>query len=1039
MQIGPTASSQEQAVARNNDPVAKEGQVSGGVTRCPNGFEGQVANVEGRGHMGCAVERSGVRPLPTSLRFCLMHDDFESLSTSLKGFFDTFGVVPMAVRQPRTHEVEATGFSHVEPIRCIEGVHNDRMLGRPAHDKVVQVVPTAKLCLQHLASWRGMHHAGFWLGHGPPRDRCPFKGEQCSPLMDQRGRGVLTLVLLAMLMAMPFGAMASAEPSESLQVELDVTPLDRPWLTDGHALTLSAFLANPSEETVDTSTDPSCGLVLSIADQSGTTVVDGLQACRGQERGLSLAPGGEALETSFTVDAADLDLSTGTYDLHVSHPASGATASTTVDVQRAVAWPEDLLLEGISVLRTEVAEDGEVLLLRWRNAGSTPLDWPTEACTLHVVNAAWTPFASCQDEVEALAPWEVRLVTAITLDAGDLDDTGAFTLSTPSGERTVQHTPIGHESNTDALGFTLRLDGEDDAYRTGEIVQPTMRISNLGQDDLVVETTTTCRADWWAADATGHVVYDSRWNAPCVDLDDRRSLDVGEHLEFQGLGWSLVDAQGCTVPSGSYAIVARADDLALSAATTVTVEHEEAEGCASDDGLSIEAWLEQDEDVPPSLHIDVRPKEGATDLVLQGVCSGRMILYDEEGSPLLDQMVGCEGRHGRQYHLPSTDAVLRLDMGGFMLTTSEGNVLTDGTYAMEFHLQAARPVAHAATLTVGVESMETTDGNDAVVVEAPIRTEEGAWIGLQASGEACWVLQTGPSSYLSLSSAVPANWAPRADLRGIYTVQDADEAPACTGVDATPMVVLEVHEERMPAPAQAEGASAQDESEAVVEAPSDAAIVTPTVVVATVVSTSILGLLATAFLTNEAWRLPASSAGLWLVGFIGRTKETTDGRFQRGRIMGYLQANPGCHFRALMSALDLSNGQTTHHLRVLEREEQIWRRKDGRLIRFYPLTGDLHPGIAEEQLPVPPLSMDPNSLQGRILTMLDDDGLMGDFPTQAELARRLERSQQLISHHLRTLERYGLVEKQKMGVRSRYVLTREAIYLLERTDMERHS
>ncbi len=243
----------------------------------------------------------------------------------------------------------------------------------------------------------------------------------------------------------------------------------------------------------------------------------------------------------------------------------------------------------------------------------------------------------------------------------------------------------------------------------------------------------------------------------------------------------------------------------------------------------------------------------------------------------------------------------------------------------------------------------------------------------------------------------------------------------------------------MSTPAQAEGTSTQDGPEAVVEAPSDGQIITPTAVVATVVSTSILGLLATAFLTNEAWRLPASSAGLWLIGFIGRTKETTDGRFQRGRIMGYLQANPGCHFRALMGALDLSNGQTTHHLRVLEREEQIWRRKDGRLIRFYPLTRDLHPGIAEDQLPVPPLSMDPNSLQGRILTMLDDDGLMGDFPTQAELARRLERSQQLISHHLRTLERYGLVEKQKMGVRSRYVLTREAIYLLERTDMERRS
>ncbi|GIS27469.1 MAG: hypothetical protein CM15mP128_2280 [Methanobacteriota archaeon] len=43
--------------------------------------------------------------------------------------------------------------------------------------------------------------------------------------------------------------------------------------------------------------------------------------------------------------------------LHVSHPASGATASTTVDVQRALHGPEDLLLEGISVLRTEVAEE----------------------------------------------------------------------------------------------------------------------------------------------------------------------------------------------------------------------------------------------------------------------------------------------------------------------------------------------------------------------------------------------------------------------------------------------------------------------------------------------------------------------------------------------------------------------------------------------------------------------------------------------------------------------------------------------------------
>ena len=64
-------------------------------------------------------------------------------------------------------------------------------------------------------------------------------------------------------------------------------------------------------------------------------------------------------------------------------------------------------------------------------------------------------------------------------------------------------------------------------------------------------------------------------------------------------------------------------------------------------------------------------------------------------------------------------------------------------------------------------------------------------------------------------------------------------------------------------------------------------------------------------------------AGLWFLGLLGKTHETTDGRYQRGRLMGYLTANPGCHFRALMSALDMSNGQITHHLRVLESEEHV--------------------------------------------------------------------------------------------------------------------
>jgi DNA-binding transcriptional ArsR family regulator len=90
--------------------------------------------------------------------------------------------------------------------------------------------------------------------------------------------------------------------------------------------------------------------------------------------------------------------------------------------------------------------------------------------------------------------------------------------------------------------------------------------------------------------------------------------------------------------------------------------------------------------------------------------------------------------------------------------------------------------------------------------------------------------------------------------------------------------------------------------------------------------------------------------------------------------------------------------------------------------------------LEDDALPVPILAPDPLSLQGKILVLLDHDSQMGDFPTQAELAKRLDKSQQLISHHLRTLEKYGLIEGRRMGMRNRYKLTKEAMFLLETSD-----
>ena len=208
-----------------------------------------------------------------------------------------------------------------------------------------------------------------------------------------------------------------------------------------------------------------------------------------------------------------------------------------------------------------------------------------------------------------------------------------------------------------------------------------------------------------------------------------------------------------------------------------------------------------------------------------------------------------------------------------------------------------------------------------------------------------------------------------------------------------------------------------------------------TTIIIGVSTSTILGGLILFVGNTESLRIPTTTAGLWLLGLVGKTHETSDGRFQRGRLIGYLTANPGCHFRALMAALSMSNGQITHHLRLLENQELIWRVNDGRFVRYYPLNNSLYPGMNPENLPVPLLSPDPKSLQGKILTLLDDEHQYGEFPTQSELAKKLEKSQQLISHHLRTLQKYGLVEKRKMGIKNRYKLTKEAIFLLE-TDLE---
>ena len=129
----------------------------------------------------------------------------------------------------------------------------------------------------------------------------------------------------------------------------------------------------------------------------------------------------------------------------------------------------------------------------------------------------------------------------------------------------------------------------------------------------------------------------------------------------------------------------------------------------------------------------------------------------------------------------------------------------------------------------------------------------------------------------------------------------------------------------------------------------------------------------------------------------------------------------------------MSNGQLAHHLNVLESKERIWKRRDGRKVRYY--SAMLSRDTPEEDLPVPVLQPDPNSLQGKILEILDihENEILN--LSQKELAGKLETSQQLVSYHLKALEQWGLVVKEKVALRYRYRLTDRAILLINNHDL----
>jgi predicted transcriptional regulator len=139
---------------------------------------------------------------------------------------------------------------------------------------------------------------------------------------------------------------------------------------------------------------------------------------------------------------------------------------------------------------------------------------------------------------------------------------------------------------------------------------------------------------------------------------------------------------------------------------------------------------------------------------------------------------------------------------------------------------------------------------------------------------------------------------------------------------------------------------------------------------------------------------------LFLPLYVRLKKKDVLSHFTRGQIFGYIQANPGAHYNAIIQDLGLRNGVGAYHLKVLEREGFIKSMKDGIYKRFYP-----------SNMRIPEKRLHLSRVQKDILdTIQKHPGV-----TQKQISKLLDESKQVVNYNVKVLETAGLIRVDRVG------------------------
>ena len=867
-----------------------------------------------------------------------------------------------------------------------------------------------------------------------------------------------SLVLALILFFTLIGSVQAENEEQVITLTDGLEPHDGLHYFAGTVSSFEVSLKNTGINDVSIELNPSCMATFQIINENNEIVYDfdNHRLCPNQKRG-------ETLDSSEILDVGTINydwtnddgfLPEGTYIIRTIAGFDTVPADLEINLKHPLSLPSDLHFEADFSpfsLNSDSSTSSDVLLMSAKiyNSGMEAITITgLESCdVLWSITNQPTSLSNmgCGNGV-TIQGGESHHLGWITYSLSNIETNGVLTSSIwmmgSEDSATTQEWNHNLETLEDTSGLSLIVDSlslRDGVAPTGSEMDFDIFIRNDGPIARTVEYDTSCPSSIYIVNEMGALIHDDAWNDDdCQGPIETIKIQPSSIINLQETSISATYDAGCGWHGSQMAAVIKIPGQGIS--TSLPFEVKDglvAEQCRanlqSTDNIDlvIDSLIETEKGIELDLSVTNLGEEDFT-LMWEDDCVIRTNAMRDDDSRISSSTNGC-GIFDSVSILKTGDSIDIPDIPVDLILKDD---ILDGTHLIQITLRSYPSLE--MEITHVIESPQEEEITNEEIVESneeEIQNEkqeeviistllEGTWNHVRTETGGCWVLTTPSGEETVLVGSEDVSLNPVTGDQGAFRIinSPSDIPEHCSKWEGG-FVVQEVIDQWSPENLVLVSSETENEPpETIVE------LIVPATAV--VVTTSLLSL-CLVFLLNTEWiRIATLNGGLALIGMVRR--RDYDGEFQRGRVIGYLVANPGVHFRALLGALDMSNGQLAHHLKVLENQELLWRRRDGRMMRYYPSTVDQH--LDGDNLPVPLLTPDPNSLQGRILDLLDATGNEIVNLSQKELSDRLESSQQLISHHLKTLEGYGLIERDKVGLRYRYRLTREAIFLLESTD-----